>query len=634
VTAAPDGSGWGEPPPASPAPTPPPETGHLPPVEATGYRTQYTPRTDGKSIEVGDVLNHIFEVKRFIARGGMGEVFEGCNINSDERVAIKVMLPSLAADPNVVSMFRKEARTLTRLQHEALVQYRVLAQEPQLGVLYIVTEYVDGVNLSDVLGTLNATPEEMTGLLRRLASGLRAAHALGAIHRDISPDNVLLEGGKLSGAKIIDFGIAKDLDPGSATIVGDGFAGKLSYVAPEQLGAYGRDVGAWSDIYSLGLVMVAVAQGRNVNMGGTLFDAVEKRRDGPNIDAVPEILKPVIEAMLRPDPKDRLRSADEVLKMLDRRRLDRSQPAAPAAAVATGPASRDRTKAALIGGGAAGLALLGVAGWMMLPSDESSTPTAPGQAEAPSAPTAPGDPVARAEAAINSVLPDVSCTWLDIDRIDHSSGTLTVAFKGVAGDATKASSELARALTSAGFPNPNIDFGRVASILPAGCGALNAYRSIRDPGGNAMVPAQTSFRRELQTSGDLKGKLAARVVFDFTPGDGDFSLHQIEPSGKIEQLNPDRATFLTYVEEDKKKANPEDKVLTETSPGGYRVSVQSDNDSGWTGLLLIQGGAPFPEAVTAPPLGQRGPDWLEKFTTMAATRNPTWKAEMVWIKLN
>jgi serine/threonine protein kinase len=70
-------------------------------------------------------LNHIFEVKRFIARGGMGEVFEGINVNSDERVAIKVILPHLAADPRVQAMFRKEAKTLTTAQPSALVQYRV-----------------------------------------------------------------------------------------------------------------------------------------------------------------------------------------------------------------------------------------------------------------------------------------------------------------------------------------------------------------------------------------------------------------------------------------------------------------------------------------------------------------------------
>src|SRR5215469_975382 len=94
-------------------------------------------------VSIGAILNGIYEVKRLIGRGGMGEVYEGININSDERVAIKVMLPQLAADAKVQAMFRKEARTLTRLAHPAVVQYRVLAHEPQLNVLYIVTEVVD-----------------------------------------------------------------------------------------------------------------------------------------------------------------------------------------------------------------------------------------------------------------------------------------------------------------------------------------------------------------------------------------------------------------------------------------------------------------------------------------------------------
>ena len=100
-----------------------------------------------RSIAVGDMLNHIFEVKRFLARGGMGEVFEGCNVHTEERVAIKVMLPALAGDEKVIAMFRKEAKTLTKLHHEALVEYRVLAQEPNLHVLYIVTDYIEGTNL-------------------------------------------------------------------------------------------------------------------------------------------------------------------------------------------------------------------------------------------------------------------------------------------------------------------------------------------------------------------------------------------------------------------------------------------------------------------------------------------------------
>ena len=94
-------------------------------------------------------------------------------------------------------------------------------------------------------------------------------------------------------AKIIDFGIAKDLEASSATIVGDGFAGKLNYVAPEQLGDFGREIGPWTDVYSLGLVILAVAQGKNVDMSGSLVDAIDKRRAGPDISPVPDNLRPI-----------------------------------------------------------------------------------------------------------------------------------------------------------------------------------------------------------------------------------------------------------------------------------------------------------------------------------------------------
>ena len=318
------------------------------------------------TIKIGDCLNHIYEVKRFIARGGMGEVFEGVNITSDERVAIKVMLPSLAADPNVIAMFRREARSMTRLQHEALVQYRVLAQEPQLGILYIVTEYIDGTPLCDVLGTLKPSPEQLEMLLRRLAAGLRAAHQLGVLHRDISPDNVLLESGRIERSKIVDFGIAKDLTPGSGTIIGEGFAGKLGYVAPEQLGDFDRELGPWTDVYSLALVMAAAAVGHDLKMGGTLVDAVDKRRAGPDLSGVPENLRPVLAAMLRPNPAERIRSMDDVIAMLDAQRAPRSPPADPGVT----PSGKLPRGAILAGGGGAVLLLGGLTFWMTSGSEK------------------------------------------------------------------------------------------------------------------------------------------------------------------------------------------------------------------------------------------------------------------------
>lgn len=275
------------------------------------------PRIGRSGLASGTLLNSIYEVRSFLARGGMGEVYEGVNVNTDERVAIKVMLPHLAADPKVQAMFRKEARILTELAHPALVRYRVLAHEPQLELFYIVTEFIDGRALAEMLGELDPTEAELKALVRRLAEGLAAAHALGATHRDVSPDNVLLPQGRLDQAKIIDFGIARESGVAHHTVVGDGFAGKLGYVAPEQFGDFARSIGPWTDIYSLGLVGLALASKRPPDMGVTLVDAVDRRREGVDLAPLPERLKPLFARMLAPNPVDRFQTMGEVIAAID-----------------------------------------------------------------------------------------------------------------------------------------------------------------------------------------------------------------------------------------------------------------------------------------------------------------------------
>jgi len=227
-------------------------------------------------------------------------------------VAIKALLPSLAADPKVIALFQREATTLTRLNHEALVQYRTLAKEPQSGILYIVTEFIDGVELGATLDGIDRSEAELRLLMARLASGLAAAHKLGAIHRDMSPDNVMLPGGDLHHAKIIDFGIAKDTESALQTLIGSAFAGKLNYVAPEQLGEHGGEIGPWTDVYSLALVMLAVAGGKRIDMAGSFADAIHKRRAGVDVSAAPEGLRPLLAAMLQLNPAERIRSMAEV----------------------------------------------------------------------------------------------------------------------------------------------------------------------------------------------------------------------------------------------------------------------------------------------------------------------------------
>ena len=559
------------------------------------------------SIKVGDILNHMFAVRRFIARGGMGEVFEGANVITDERVAIKVMLPALAADPNVITLFRREAQTLTRLHHQAVVQYRVLAQEPELGVLYIVTEYIDGTNLSDVLGSLSPTPDELGALLRRLASGLAAAHALGAIHRDISPDNVLLGGGELARAKIIDFGIAKDLDPGTATIVGDGFAGKLGYVAPEQLGDHDRQLGPWTDVYSLGLVILALARGRDLGLGGSLVDAVDKRRAGLDLAAVPATLRPIVDRMTRPTPSDRYASMAAVLAALDKAEV---------------PGERAATLPRAWVAGAAALLLMMLLGWFVFAGrgpDRGSTAGAAIESGA--------DPVTRAGNAISAALPSVSCTWLRVVSLTNAADGAHVALTGVAGNPAAALTEINRALTAQGISGADIDFAQVAPINQSGCAALDAYRQVRAPSGNRLSVPQRKFEMRTQPQDSAyPGSLAANAVIGVAIADKsrDLALVGLEPSGKIDMLIPSRAAFDEQV-----KASIKGRPVTDLGSDRYRLQIDLDH-AGWSGLLLMTGKGPFDPAIVAPPLGARGAEWRDRLVSIAAERG--WEADMIWFR--
>lgn len=634
-----DGAGATEWQPQKPPPQEPPAaTG----TSAPGTGATFAPRAVGShtTIQVGDCLNHIYEVKRFIARGGMGEVFEGVNVTSDERVAIKVMLPSLAADPNVIAMFRREARSMTRLQHEALVQYRVLAQEPQLGILYIVTDYIDGTPLCDVLTTLKPSPEQLEMLLRRLASGLRAAHQLGVLHRDISPDNVLLESGRIERSKIVDFGIAKDLTPGSATIIGEGFAGKLGYVAPEQLGDYNRELGPWTDVYSLGLVMAAAAVGHDLQMGGTLVDAVDRRRKGPDLSEVPEQVRPVLSAMLRPNPAERLRSMDDVLAMLD---AGRAPPRPPAETVAE-PAARVPRAAIFGGAGVAVLLLVGLIFWMTSGSHKSApAPSTQVEAQAgqPAVPQQPNvvamaNPIQAARSAINSIIPSIDCSWLSVDSISGDTHQLNVVMGGVAGDPSTAQSEVIAALRRAGFGQANADFSAIAPIEPGGCSALNAYRQIRNPGVARLTTPQRVWHRDtVADTGDYKGEHVAKAIASFSTGDPntDLTLFGIAPSGVIDHLIDSRAMLEQTVAASLaafranllKETNP-----TKQGPDQYQFKMDIDHD-GWSGLVLITGKGPFPADIVRPPLGARNVDWQNRFATYASQHG--WKADMLWFKV-
>jgi serine/threonine protein kinase len=262
-------------------------------------------------LPTGTRLNNLYEIEEHIADGGIGTVYRARDVESGDPVAIKVLLARFAKDPMILDLFKREAKILRKLKHDALTQYFVFAREPTLGVYYLAMEFVSGPSLSSRLEAGPLEPEAVYRLVHRLASALQAVHDREVIHRDLSPDNVILQNGDVGQAKIIDFGISR-ANTGGPTIIGDGFAGKVNYVSPEQVGIFDGKVTARSDIYSLGLVIAESLLGKHVDMGGTQVQMIEKRRQLPSLEGIDNRFRPLLEAMLQPDPANRPESMAKI----------------------------------------------------------------------------------------------------------------------------------------------------------------------------------------------------------------------------------------------------------------------------------------------------------------------------------
>jgi len=253
-----------------------------------------------------------YELEKVVAAGGMGEVYRGRLVETGDLVAIKMIKPEFAGDEAILALFRKEASALYSLSHDTIVRYFIFSVDKRLGRPYLAMEFVDGPSLRDRLRKGPLTFEQINTLRRRIAAGLQAAHDKGIIHRDMSPDNIILPGGNIAMAKIIDFGIARTQDRRHVSVIGSNFAGKLSYAAPEQLGMFGGQVSNRSDMYSFGLVLAEAARGKPLDMSGNDAQVLEKRSKVPDLTGIDRRLRPLLTRMLQPDPKKRFASMAEV----------------------------------------------------------------------------------------------------------------------------------------------------------------------------------------------------------------------------------------------------------------------------------------------------------------------------------
>lgn len=237
---------------------------------------------------IGGTLEGRYEVRSQIARGGMATVYEAVDTRLDRTVAIKIMHPAFAEDPDFVARFRREARAAARLTHPHVV---ALFDQGETGAStgnlpYLVMEYVPGRTLRDVLNEHGPlTPEQALTVLEPVLEALAAAHDAGFVHRDVKPENVLIsDDGRV---KVTDFGLARAVESVTAATQGL-LIGTVAYLSPEHVEQGQAD--ARSDVYGAGICLYEMVTGQ-VPYGGDTALAVAYQHVNADVPA-PSSLAP------------------------------------------------------------------------------------------------------------------------------------------------------------------------------------------------------------------------------------------------------------------------------------------------------------------------------------------------------
>src|ERR1051325_8546426 len=205
---------------------------------------------------VGTLLSGRYRLDAQVGTGGMWTVYRAFDSPRERRVASKLMHRDIASDSDQLERFRREARSVAQLSHPHIVGVIDAGEED--GRPYIVFEYIEGETLKDRIRRLGRLPvDEAIAYAIEIARALGAAHGRGIVHRDVKPQNVLVD--EEGSAKVTDFGIARSMDDTGLTADGR-VLGTTDYVSPEQ--ALGHDVTGQSDIYSLGIVLFEMLTGQ------------------------------------------------------------------------------------------------------------------------------------------------------------------------------------------------------------------------------------------------------------------------------------------------------------------------------------------------------------------------------------
>jgi tetratricopeptide (TPR) repeat protein/predicted Ser/Thr protein kinase len=300
---------------AAPAPAPAPQNASLADMATAG---PWAVGMGGTS--AGDEVNFgpRYKIQRMLGEGGMGAVYKAYDVDLDRTVALKLIRPGLAMDPNVSARFKQELLLASKISHKNILRIHDLGDAA--GVKFISMAYVEGQDLHQLLIDNGKLPvERAMKIARQLCAALDAAHAEGVVHRDFKPQNILLD--KNEQVYVTDFGLAKSLESDAGLSRSGEFLGTPRYMAPEQV--EGRGIDHRVDLYALGLILYEMLTGDVPFHADSTIQLMYKRvNETPkspkelNPD-LPDWLVRVVMKCLERYPDNRYQSANEILSDLD-----------------------------------------------------------------------------------------------------------------------------------------------------------------------------------------------------------------------------------------------------------------------------------------------------------------------------
>src|SRR5216684_5792963 len=291
-------------------------------ADVTGSR--YTPASpaggawDASQLQPGTVLGNRYQILQLLGEGGMGSVYKARDREVARTVALKVIRPDLAAKAAIIERFKQELVLSHQVTHKNVVRIYDLGEAG--GVKFMTMEYIEGEDLRKLIQEKTKfPPEEAVEIMRQVCRALEAAHAVGVIHRDLKPQNVMRDNN--GRVVVMDFGLARSLDSNDGMTQTGAVIGTMEYMSPEQ--GLGKPLDERSDLFAVGLIFYELLTGKMPYKADSALASLLKRTHERAVPvseqsaSIPHALSDIVSKCLEPKVQDRYQHVDEILADLE-----------------------------------------------------------------------------------------------------------------------------------------------------------------------------------------------------------------------------------------------------------------------------------------------------------------------------